>query len=187
MLDAAILSTHKFRFQANAPLVDLNVGSADLIDMLATALTATTAASLINALRLKRVSIWAPPAQDLVPVTCSVEFTNNAASGLGQRPRVFSDTSVGATRVASVSVAPPPGSGAAMWQNRFGTGTSVTSGLNIILNGPENSIVDFDLELVLQNNDAFNNAIVTTGAFPGRLYCRSIDTALIPVSFPQLP
>ena len=184
--DAAITYRQRFRFKASAALVAEVISTTDLLNLLCLATTATTAAPITTAVRLLKVSIWGPPAADLVPVTVSIEYRTNAATGLGNRPTVHSDISVGATRVASVSVPPAKNSAAAMWQMRQNN-TSV--GAAFELNGPVNSIVDFEVECVLQNNEVPPTAIVTAGATVGTLYVRPPGTNqfLVPVSYPELP
>jgi hypothetical protein len=185
--DAAIHFTQKFRFQASAALVNAQISSATLLSMLCCVTTATTAAPLCTAVRIRRVSIWGPPAQDLTPVTVSIEFTQfNTAGQVGNRPRVYSDTSVGATRVAAVSAKPEKNSAADMWQLRS---QLTTGGASLLINGPVNSLVDIDLEYVVQNGETPPASVPTTGAVVGTVAVNEPDTGFLlkPVSYPLLP
>jgi len=188
VFDAALSSKHRFRFQASAPLVNTIIGTANLLGLLKMAVTATSAQSLLTAVRIKRVAIWGPPAADLVPVTTSIEYSvGTGAANIGNRPRVFSDTSVGSTRVAAVSISPDPQSAASMWQLRQTTAT--TNGAVFILNGPANSIVDVDMDVVIQNGETASAAAVTVGATVGVIYADALDNGglLVPLSWPVLP
>jgi hypothetical protein len=169
-------------------LVNTTIGTGNLLGQLKMAATATSAYAMYSGCRIRRVSIWGPPAADLVPVIVSVEYSvGTTAANIGNRPRVISDTSVGATRIASVSVKPDPHSAAAMWQLR--STTPATNGALFILNGPLNAIVDVELDLVLQNGESAATAATTTGATPGVLYADNLDTGglLVPISWPVLP
>ncbi len=188
MFDAAVATTHRFRFQANAPLVNTVIGSANLLGLLKMAATTTTAYALFNAVRIKKVSVWAPPASDLVPVTGSLEYSIGTGAGnIGNRPRVYSDTSVGSTRVAAVAAAPDKNSAAAMWQLRSSSLT--TNGAVFTLNGPLNTIVDVELDVVIQNGETPAGATGTTAATVGQIYADYLDNGalLVPLSWPVLP
>lgn len=188
MLDAAVATTHRFRFQSNAALTNVVIGSSNLLGLLKMAATSTTAYALFNAVRIKRVSVWAPPASDLVPVTASLEYSIGTGAGnIGNRPRVYSDTSVGSTRVAAVSAAPDKQSAAAMWQLRSSSLT--TNGAVFTLNGPLNTIVDVELDAVLQNGETAPGATGATGATAGLIYADYLDNGglLTPLSWPVLP
>lgn len=188
VFDSAVCTKHRFRFQASAPLVETVIGSANLLGLLKMAASATTAYALFNGVRIRRVTLWGPPAADLVPVTVSLQYSvGTNASNIGNRPRQFSDTSVGATRIASVSAKPDPQSAASMWQLR--SSTTISNGAVFVLNGPINTIVDVELDLVLQNGETAATATTTTGATAGIVYADSLDngTLLVPLSWPVLP
>lgn len=156
-------------------MVNETITTGSLLNLLQMATSATTGQALIAALKIRRVSVWGPPAADLVPVTCSLEFNvANIAANIGTRPQIHSDTSVGATRVASVSASPDPRTAAGMWQGRNQT-TSASVGAYFILNGPANSIVDVDLEMVLINGEVPATAATGAGATVGVIYCRPLD------------
>jgi hypothetical protein len=165
----------KFRFQASAAVTNVTITTADLMSLLVMANTTTTTTALISAFRLKKVYLWASPAADLVPVTASVEFANILAnSGFGQKRYVHSDSSVGATRVASVKATPPLGTPAASYQN-VTSATQTTNGCDIILNGPSGMIVDIVIDMVLQNGEAPFTGPAITGGTAGTIYWNTLD------------
>ncbi len=180
----------KFRFQSSTAMINEQITTASLLTLLQMATTTTTGQSLVSAVKLRRVSVWGPPAADLIPVTASIEYSVGTNAGnIGSRPQIHSDTSVGSTRVASVSIAPERNSAAAMWQNR-NQNTTGTTGAFFILNGPVNSIVDVDVDMVLLNGEVPSGAASTTGATVGVIYCRPLDGAsgtIAPLNWPVFP
>jgi hypothetical protein len=183
--------TQKFRFQASTAVSNITISTADLMNLLVMANTTTTTTSLISAFRLRKVSLWAPPAADLVPVTASVEYANILVnSGFGQKRFIHSDTSVGSTRVAAVTAVPPLGTPAASWQN-VTSATATTNGADFILNGPINMIVDVDIDMVLQNGETPFTGTPITGGVVGTIYLNSLDGGaagiLEPLNYTPIP
>jgi hypothetical protein len=184
--DAAILCSHRFRFIADEPLVDKLITASNLQQLLVACInpTTTTAIPLVSAYKIRRVHIWGPPAADLTPVTVSIEFVQGTGN-TGARPSVYSDISVGATRNAHVSAAPPLKSATSQWQNVQQTGGMPSTGAQFILNGPQSSIVDVELSFVLANGETPTPLFPTTGTVLG-VACLSLDGiagSLIPVSY----
>jgi hypothetical protein len=186
--DATVICHQKFRFQASAAMVNEVIGTTNLLSLLQMAVSTTSGQALFTGVRLRRVSVWGPPAADLVPVTVSVEYASGSSGfGIGNRPQIHADTSVGATRVAAVSAAPDKDSAADMWQNR--TSSAISNGAVFILNGPINSIVDVDLDLVLQNGETASGASTSSGLTVGLVYCRPLDGVggtIAPLNWPVL-
>lgn len=179
----------KFRFKASAVMSNLAISTADLMGLLLTCSTDESAVnhswSLLAAFRLRKVSLWAPPAADLAPVTASVEFFNATTdSGFGQRRYVHSDTSVGATRVAAVTAVPPNGSPCASFQNVASGGTGTTNGTAFILNGPAGTIIDVDLDCVLQNGETPFEGPTPAAYVPGAIYLAKLDGSSGPILDP---
>lgn len=168
--DATIVSHHRFRGKfASALTTPTVITGTELLRSVLVALTATTTSAIYTAYRIRRCQLWGPPASDLVPVTVTLEFAPTIGGGaVGQRPRTFSDTSVGATEVAVIDQKPPPMSAAAMWQSNLGAG--LTDGGGISVTGPANTIIDIVLDLVLQNGDPVLAGPTAVGATAGRIY-----------------
>lgn len=171
------------RFQANAAFSAQTITYVNLLDLLCVATDATTLKRLCVAVRLKRVAIWGPPASSLVPVTVSIEYAASAGP-IGGSTQLRSDTSMGATEPAYVTFVPPASTSMSMWQGASATGAAM------IINGPVNSIIDVEMELVLQNGEAAVSCVTAaSGATAGTVYCRGLDalasasTVFPPVSY----
>lgn len=166
---AAIVVRKTFRFQSNAAFTATNVTAVNLLDLLCMADTAVTAYRLASAVRVRRVSLWAPMSSSLAPVTASVEWAGYAVATVGAPPITKSDTSMG-YRPAYVTDSPPTNSIAGMWQGRASTSNLMQ------IAGPINTVIDVDLEFVLQNGEpplAVANA--PAGATVGTVYLRGLD------------
>lgn len=175
---------HKYRFQASAVLMNVQITSRDFFDLLIVALTATTGVDLVTGFRIQNVEIWGPMAQALTPVTASIEYPGFQSS-VGSPTKIKSDTSMGATEVAHVKYPPPPGSAQSFWQNQN------TTNVFLQLNGPSGSIVDITMAVVLQDGEApVAPTAAIAGATPGQVYIRALDSngaaLLVPVSFPTI-
>jgi len=180
-LTIPIVAGHTFRFLANT------AGSAQLTkssfgDLLCLAATATSAYQLGSAFKIRKIEMWGPPTSTFTPNTVSCEF--NSASGTTVGPsRVFSDTSVGATRVAHIVAKPAKESTASFWQNLSGTDQVC------LLYYGDKTIIDIHYSIVLRESagvSAVTGAVV--GATVGQLYLRPLDSVtggsnLAPVSY----
>ena len=172
---------HVFRFQ-NSAAISLDVSGVSLGDLLCVATSATSAYQLANAIRVRRVEIWGTASNTFAPVTVSCDFSGATAGSFGPS-RVYSDTSVGATRVAHVVAKPPRDSQAYQWQSSSSTATL----FRLVL--PAGAVMDLHYSLTLR--DSSGVAAVTgavAGATTGQLYVRSLDstagTAIInPLSY----
>ena len=184
---AAIVWGKTLRFRSSSALTSQAVTASNLLDLLVMATTTTAVNRLCSAVRLTQVEVWGPMAADLVPVTVSVEYNTDAATGISGSNKLRSDTSMGADRCAHVRYRPPMGTVASFWQ-----GVSSSQRL-FLLSCPANSIVDIQLTLVLQNGEAATAAAnAAVAATVGTVYCRGLDglatasSVLPPVSYPQI-
>ncbi len=153
----------------------------DLLDLLCMAATATSAYRIPNAVKLRKVEVWAPMASDLAPVTCSVEWRQPAVAGqgVGGNSQIRSDTSMGSARPAYVSAKPPPGSLASMWLNGGNPFTVLA------ISGPANTVVDVHLSFRVGDSTSEAQAVgaAVAGATVGTVYVRKLDSnnaALLP-------
>lgn len=154
----------------------------DLQDLLCVAATTTSAFRLADAVRIKKIEMWGPMAQDLVPVTVSVDWTGSTSiGGFGKSNRV-SDTSMGSTEPAHLVSKPPADTQIAQWV-RGNNNLALCS-----LTYPLGTIIDLSYELVLRDDgtaQAVGGAVA--GATVGANYIRSLDsntgTNLVPVSY----
>ena len=182
MLSTSVQVDHAFRFNV-ATAGGYNVTCKDLGDLLCMADTATSAYQLGRAVRIRKVEMWAGPnAATLAPVTISCEFLGTGGDTTGNS-RIWSDTSIGSTRVASLSVGPPKASRAAQWQDS--TDTDILCQLGV----PVGAIIDIHYSVVLRDGVGVS---AVTGAVAGAtavtVYLRALTstsstTAIPPVSY----
>lgn len=173
-----------FRFQSNAALAALPITSTNLLDAWCMAVTTTGAYRLASSFRLNNVKLWGPMSSSLVPVTVSLEYAADAASGLSSPNMLRSDTSMSSSYAAHVAFAPPDKSLASNWFGRAATSPLFT------VNGPINTVIDVDVSFVLQNGEtpAVSTAALVA-ATVGTVYLRGLDgvaaatTVLPPVSY----
>lgn len=107
--------------------------------------TSPVLASLLSAIRVRKLYLWSPG-------ICSIEFQTVNAGNTGAKPAVFSDVGVGATYVGALCVAPPYESSAAQWQSVIATNTT-TTGVVMLISGVQTAILDIVLDIVLNNGD----------------------------------
>jgi hypothetical protein len=184
---AAVVFGKSFRFQSNAAAVATSFTAINLLDLFAVAVSATASNRLCSGVKLRRIRVWGPPASTLVPVTVSIEYNSDPASGFGAPDKLKSDTSMGADRCAYVSYRPPQGCVAAMWQ-----GPAAVTRL-FQLSCPLNSIVEVDLTMVMQNGETpVATAAIVAGATIGTVFVRGLDgliagtTVFPPLSYTTL-
>lgn len=174
-----VAKTFRFEFNAagTASVSNGSPTSPGPANCLVMGTSSTTIASLFQAFKIRRIRVWGPPAQNLVPVTVSLTWgggtTGFATSG--QPQRTISDTSTGATRVAFVDSKPPRNSPASFWQRP----TTANQFVLFEITAPINTIVD--VHMVLQqdmNADATPSTNNITGpATVGDVYGYFIESA----------
>ncbi len=121
-------------------------------------------AAIAGAVKLERLTIWAPPASQGATATVSVDW-----AGLANSPNVeVSDTTVSVSRPAFISTSPPRQSLAAFWQ------VASTTTLCTIT-APEGSIIDAQLSLILTDNDVNGVSTSVATAAVGGSYFLSLD------------
>jgi hypothetical protein len=181
-LENAFRVTRVLRFQSNAAAVTA-ITFANLLDLWNVATSAVTASRLCDRVRVRRVRIWAPPAATLVPVTCYLDWSGSSSGFVGPSSR-FTDTSVGATRVAVIDCRPPRTSAASMWQ-------IANASVAFTLSVPLNAVIDVELEMTVDDTaagTAVSNA--PAGATVGANYIRGLDglaaaaTVYPPLAYP---
>ncbi len=146
----------------------------------------TTAYSLADYVRIRKVEIWSAPSTSTTanPRTVSVDWPGNlsSAGAFGQSVR-HSDTSIGISSPAHVQSRPPPGSQVALWQ---GTGTTTTLCALVF---PADSIIDLTYDMILNDSGQAATPLTVAGATAGANYCLPLDGAggtAVPLSYPTL-
>jgi len=129
----------------------------------------TTMYAIANAVRMRRVRAWcaAPVASSQSSVTfstVSVDFDVQSQS-ITASALQFTDTTMSDAVLAFIDVVPPRGSFASMWHNRSEGGSTVC-----FLNNALSSIIDFELEWILGDDDTASNFASLTAVVAGHIY-----------------
>ncbi len=175
MLNTNIQKSHKFRFVASSAF-NGTISSSMLLGAAGAICTVvnTTLALKNQAVRLKTIELWAPPASQGSASTCSVEFT-----GTNNPNREFSDTSVSVMKPAHLKCSPPEQSLASFWQ------LGPNDANMFILVCPGGTIIDVDLALIETDQESNATRTVATGVL-GKTYYLALDHSvsdlLVPVS-----
>jgi len=162
----ALHVTKKFRFSGAANTAGLyQISPCKLCALISTCtVTSTQATQFFDAVRLISVEIWAGQDTGLSnqPTTVSVIFNGNTA-GILATDASFSDTSIGATRVAHVKASPPTQSQAAQWQSGVTNGPGNNLLFSIFI--PEFSVIDITVDLTVPSQvRTSNNTVTLSGA-----------------------
>jgi len=158
---------HKFRFMALATELS-TITSQNVLGALGTlgTITNTAVGTCAESFRIKKLSIWSPPASQGAATTISVEWI-----GTQQSPSIeVSDSSNSVSRPAHISSAPPKNSNAAFWHTPQ-IGNENLFNLSLFAN----SIVDLDVEYILLDDAANKVSLAVTTAVIGNPYYLALD------------
>jgi len=164
---SALHCIKKFRFQGGAGTGGTyQISPCKLCALISTCtVVSTQATQYFDAVRLISVELWS--GQDVsggvnIPTTVSVIFNGNVAGVLGNDVS-FTDTAIGATRVAHVKASPPTQSQTAQWQS----GVTNGPGNNLLFTFavPEYSVIDITAEFSVPSQlRTSNNTVTLSGA-----------------------
>jgi len=174
--------SHKFRYLNGTSAGSFNITRGNLLNTVLYTPTAMTSVRLFQAVRLKKVEIWAnPQALGAAPTVLGLEWVGENAPSTQ-----ISDNPMG-VRPAYIRALPPPSSSNRWWSIN---GTSESDQLfSLIL--PANCVIDVTLELRLVENESPTAGDVPAGAVVGRLYGNYLDGlvsgSLVPQGFAILP
>jgi len=162
---------HTFRFTNGANAGTFNLTGTGLLNLILMTPTAITSVRLFEAIKLRRVRIWAnPTALGSAPVTISLEwFGYNAPS------TVVSDTTIGVSP-AKINTRPPPNSSAAWWVTTGGMldGAGGQGNLATIIL-PADCVIDIDCQVRLVEQEAPHAGDVPAAATIGQIYGNYLD------------
>jgi len=188
-ITSAIQFTHTFRWQNFAlnGVADEIILTSYLLEILVMAATSSTVYSLLDAVRIKRVSMWAPALAQTgidsagAPTIVSnslltLEFTNSINGSVGTKPNRVTDVSMGAMRNACVTLKPPKDSSAGQWQSTTATSTQ-SAGSAIVVTAPMGAVIDITASFFLQEHTTPNPGPVPAGAsaVTGTVYQAPLD------------
>lgn len=175
----------RLRFTATAAAAATAISCRNIGDSWLFASAANAGFQIMQAFKIKSIRVWAGPSSTLAPVTVALDWSGATAGTLGS-DKLVSDTSIGATRVASIHCVPPKDSQLSQWQ-------SATSGNQIFqITCPAGSVIDLSLSILINDvatAQAVQNAPV--GLSVGSNYMRGFDglataaSNFVPISYPQ--
>lgn len=162
----AMVVTKKFRFSGGTGAGGTyNFAPCKLCALISTCtVVSTQVTQYFDAVRLISVEIWAGQDTGLSnqPTTVSVIFNGNVPGILGNDAS-FSDTSIGATRVAHVKASPPTQSQAAQWLSGATASPGTNQFFSIAI--PEFSVIDITAELSVPSQlRTSSNTVTLSGA-----------------------
>lgn len=173
--DATIRFSHKFRFRSTSN-AQYSISRGALLNMLLDGNTTTTASRIIAAVKINQMTIYGLLDQSTFnTATSSLEWQSDLGTTV-----IKSDTGT-PLEPSKIVTGPPANSRASFW-SRSGVNESEILFKMVLTTG---NIVDFDLSCVLFNDDT-PFIVTTTGVVAGQLYSSSINTTLVPVSYPSL-
>jgi hypothetical protein len=167
-LSSNVVVNHTYRFTSSSG----NTTFVTPVSMLCaagsfTSVLNTSVVSIFGALKVKRVTVWAPPASQGAVSTCSIDWAGSGAASQGSLE--VSDTTNSVSTPAKISSAPPRGSLADFWQNAAQTNSLFG------LTAPVGSIIDVQLSLIFQDADNAPATTTVATAAIGVNYFLSLD------------
>lgn len=168
-LVAAISGTKTVRFTGGVAGA-INIQIADLQDLFMNTPTATTGYRLFDAIRMKKIEIWASAAAAGNNAVQVEEISSSTSFLQSSKSRVVQDMVVGTSRAAHVVWKPTPGTIQANW---FGANLSASVNL-LTITVPVNSVLDLTFDFTLADGNAAPTAVTSAvaGATAGQIYCR---------------
>lgn len=174
-----VMLSHTYRYTATSAQASTQFSTAALLlaaGCVGTVLN-TTVTSVFQSVRVRRLSIYSPPASQGSFATCSVEWNGTVGSGTQE----VSDTSNSVSQPAMISSAPPRNSLGGFWSSSV----SNTALFTIIC--PAGSIIDLSLDLIMSDDETANPTRAVATAVLGTTYYLALDNGagthnLVPVS-----
>jgi len=115
--------------------------------------------SIYSAVRIRKIEMWAPPANTNIPVSVGCEFVTRTET-FGSSGLLRMNTSVG-SNAGHLVRRPPKNSLSDMWI------CDATSDVIVELYGPTNTIVDITYSAVTQDDTQGPTVVATGGTFAG--------------------
>ncbi len=168
---------HTFRYRASSALSTVSIQDQQVLAALGTVCTVlnTTVAVLAKTYRFKRIEMWAPVVTNGTPVTLTVEFSQT----LGPN-REFSDTAISQNMPAHLKILPSQlkDSTVMFWK-------TYTSASAMVLSCPAGTIIDIEVEYILDDDAAILPLVSVAAGTLAFLYFLALDgpstNLLVPV------
>lgn len=182
---ASITFSKKFRFSVPSATTGVTITSQDIamfLCMPGLVLEASTRVyALIDRFKVRMVEVYGPMGASLAPVTVKVEYLTGTpfTSGISSSSKLYSDTSMSSVSAAHLKVAPEIESLASKY-------TSIQSAVELVrFQLPANSIVDFTLDVVLNDGGVPYYRDLVTVSETGRIYTAP-PTGWVSLGLPSL-
>lgn len=179
-LSSNLRFSHVYRFASTNGMTATQITNATVLAALGGIVTvnATTATSMIDGYRIKRIRLWASPTAVGSANTLICSFTENTQADQFGANLEFSDTSLNVDQSCYLDVVPPQGSFAAMWQSATGINSAARNLFTIASLVPAGTaggtvIVDLHVEMVM--NDGAQVATFGSGGALGALVFGRLD------------
>lgn len=173
--DATVRFNHKFRFQATGATA-FTVSRGALLNFLLVGTTTTSLARLIGAIKVNKITMYgigeSTTGTTLGYNTVSVEWLSDLGTTV-----IKSDTG-NSFDPPKVETGPPLNSRASFWSRTNAQESEVLFKLTML----KNTIVDFDMSIVLYNDDT-PASVSSTGVVVGQTYVPKIGTLFEPISY----
>ncbi len=168
-LATTVKLTHTFRFIATANITSRLLLFTELLDLLCLATSAASASRIFNAVKIKRIQVWA--ATSVATSSLSVIFQKGpGTNGVSGDSVTHADTALGVSQIAHIDVKFNAREQVGQWQ---GPGITTTYGQLTI---PQGGVVDITFSYsMIDSETAVNVTGAVAGASAGRVYCRALD------------
>ena len=146
----------------------------------------TSAFRLFASVRLRKISIWSAPltsSSSAAPTTVAIEYVSSTL--IGGKRQAKSSSSVSPAVTAFVELIPNPGSLADMWIS------SASTAALFKIDCPDESLLDFELDVVFAGDEPGFTITTTNGAAAGTVGLAELNAStgtgdLAPVSLQSI-
>jgi hypothetical protein len=171
---AAFHGTHTIRY-SHASAGAQSIQIADLQDAVVVATAATTAYRLFDAIRIKKIEIWAAAAAGSNTAVLLEELQSSASFLMASKSRSIEDMVVGTARAAHIVYKPSAGSIQGNWIS-----ANISAAVNILtVTAPAGAVMDFTFDYTLADGNQAPTAGATaiSGATAGQVYTRAFGVS----------
>ncbi len=160
---------HSFQYRCVSVAQDLNITWRNLLDSIVVAYSTTVAASLVEALRIRRIRLWQPATASQTTMS-TVQLTWGQIGGTGNaRNNTVTSTSI-STRPGYIDSVPPPNEEPAFWHNET-DGSQTAFSISCFTE----CIIQLDLELVMAPRTQVGAQNSIASGIAGQFYFRGLD------------
>jgi hypothetical protein len=170
MFRSSLVLRHSFRYKLTAAVTfptTIDVSSDDVLNAYLMALTATTSARVIYSAKIRRIRMWGPPAAlGSASTEVGLDLQGGSTTNGFAPSMAFSDSPMG-LQSGYIDVHPSDEYAAGWWLSN-----ALTSIKLFELYGPVGTIIQLDVDLVLNDSESATSGPALTGASAGQIYGR---------------